>query len=529
MLVYINSFNCIGDDSFFSVIRSVSGWLNKVAKIRISPEDLLSRRDWNLERVYVRTYTAEKIEPKIYSIMYTHPDRNVGGRQWITEIGIKREGVSTFVSILLEISDVSTMVDARPIATRPSLVSYLKKNCTFDHDVIGQRVDYIKSQYGDFQYLKHEISRDDRVYPLVFISEGDGGFPVVPEKLQEQLIGLAQVVATSGEMDSWEMERLLGRSYSSWGGAINIIYPMNQTGYIGTKLFLPKQLDEVAASTTPINNYILSVITHSLNGFNKKRHLSPANVRAKRLSDDNVAFRQRMKDLKEGMQYEELLDTALLEFEEFKSANQELELDYLKTIEELDGKYDALLTEKNKIETELNRLKFEAKNFHRQATTQNPDIDIDRLISLVGNKLTPESVLLLLEMLIPNNVEILKSAIRSAQDSVDFRHGPRLVFLLYKLCTSYLIEYLENGDNTAKEFLGDAYSANESETVERSATLSKMREFDYDGKKVKMFQHVRIGTARAKNETIRVHFLVDKDKRKIIIGYCGEHLDVKST
>ncbi|WP_124946352.1 hypothetical protein [Klebsiella pneumoniae] len=77
--------------------------------------------------------------------------------------------------------------------------------------------------------------------------------------------------------------------------------------------------------------------------------------------------------------------------------------------------------------------------------------------------------------------------------------------------------------------MGDAYSANESETVERSATLSKMREFDYDGKKVKMFQHVRIGTARAKNETIRVHFLVDKDKRKIIIGYCGEHLDVKST
>ncbi|MDE4761161.1 hypothetical protein, partial [Klebsiella pneumoniae] len=106
MLVYINSFNCIGDDSFFSVIRSVSGWLNKVAKIRISPEDLLSRRDRNLERVYVRTYTDEKIEPKIYSIMYKHPDRNLGGRQLIKEIGIKREGVSTFVSILIEISDV---------------------------------------------------------------------------------------------------------------------------------------------------------------------------------------------------------------------------------------------------------------------------------------------------------------------------------------------------------------------------------------------------------------------------------------
>ncbi|ELY4572349.1 hypothetical protein SM001_004227, partial [Cronobacter sakazakii] len=248
MLVYVNSFNCVGEDGFFSVVRSVCGWLNRVSKIRISPDELLSRRDWNLERAYVRTYTADRMDPKIYSIMYTHPDKDVSGRQWITEIGIRREGANTFVSILLEISDVSTLVDAKPIATRPSLVSYLKRNCVFDFDVVGQRVDYIKSQYGDFQYLMHEISRDDRTYPLVFISEGVNGFPVIPEKLQEQLIGLAQVVATSGKMDSWEMERLLGRNYSSWGGAINIIYPMNQSGYIGTKLFLPKQIDEIKVS-----------------------------------------------------------------------------------------------------------------------------------------------------------------------------------------------------------------------------------------------------------------------------------------
>ena len=59
--------------------------------------------------------------------------------------------------------------------------------------------------------------------------------------------------------------------------------------------------------------------------------------------------------------------------------------------------------------------------------------------------------------------------------------------------------------------------------------LSKMREFEYDGNKIKMFQHVGIGTARSKSETIRIHFFVDRKKRKIIIGYCGEHLDVKST
>lgn len=505
------------------------GWLNRVANIRLSTDELLSRRDWNLERAYVRTYTADRIEPKIYSIMYTHPDRNVSGRQWITEIGIRREKGSTFISILLEISDVSTMVDAKPIATRPSLVSYLKRNCVFDLDVIGQKVDYIKSQYGDFQYLMHEISRDDRTYPLVFISEGNDGFPVIPEKLQEQLIGLAQVVATSGKMDSWEMERLLGRHYSSWGGAINIIYPMNKSGYIGTKLFLPKQVDEIKAGNVPVNNYILSVITHAFNGYNKKLHLSPANVRAKRQRDDNISFRQRLNELKDGAQYEALLDEVLLEFEEFKAASEELELDYLKRIEELDAKHDAVVFEKNKIEVDLERLKYDIRKYHGKATDGDGDVDVEKIISLISNRLNPESVLSLLEILIPNNVEILKSAFSSARNSSKFKHNHRLIYLLYKLCTEYLLEYLENGDNKAKDILGDAYSANESETVERSATLSKMREFDYNGQKIKMFQHVGIGTARSKSETIRIHFWVDRSKRKIIIGYCGEHLDVKST
>ncbi|MEN4831958.1 hypothetical protein [Pantoea vagans] len=529
MLVYVNTFNCVGENGFFGVVRSICGWLNRVARIKISPEDLLSRREWNVERSYVRTYTADRFEPKLYSVMYTHPDKDVSGRQWITEIGIKREGENTFVSVLLEISDVSTLVDSKPIATRPSLISYLKKNCEFDHDVIGLKVEYIQSQYGDFQYLMHEISRDNRTYPLVFLSEGEKGFPVVPEKLQEQLIGLAQVVATSGKIDSWEMERLLGRTYSSWGGAINIIYPINPSGYIGTKLILPKQIDEMNEKGIFVNNHILSIITHAFNGFKKKSHLSPANVRAKRQRDDNISFRERLNVLKGGQQYEELLEEALTELESFKEAAEGLELEYLKQIDDLEVNISDLSNENIKLASDNDRLKFGLKDSKSLINSENNDIDIDGLISLISNRLSPEAVLNVIEKLIPSNVFILKTAYSSARESSKFKHGHRLIFLLYKLCTSYLKEYLENGDNTAKNILGDAYSANESETVEKSSVLSKMREFEYNGEKIKMFQHVGIGTARSKSETIRVHFYIDKEHSKVVIGYCGEHLDVKST
>ncbi|HDW2906871.1 TPA: hypothetical protein RL773_004573, partial [Escherichia coli] len=201
------------------------------------------------------------------------------------------------------------------------------------------------------------------------------------------------------------------------GGAINIIYPMNKSGYIGTKLFLPKQVDEIKAGNVPVNNYILSVITHAFNGYNKKLHLSPANVRAKRQRDDNISFRQRLNELKDGAQYEALLDEVLLEFEEFKAASEELELDYLKRIEELDAKHDAVVFEKNKIEVDLERLKYDIRKYHGKATDGDVDVDVEKIISLISNRLNPESVLSLLEILIPNNVEILKSAFSSARNS----------------------------------------------------------------------------------------------------------------
>lgn len=533
MLVYVNSFNCIGESSFFDVSRSVGGWIKKVSGIHLSTEELFSRNDFNIDRSYVRTYTADRSDPKTYSIMYTHPDRYVSGRQWITEIGIAKRQESTFVSILLEISDVSTMVDSKPIATRPSLVSFLKKNCSFDLDVIGQKVLYIKNNYGDYQYLMHEINRDDRRYPLVFISSNDEKFPTNAAKLQEQLLGLAQVVCTDGEIDSWEMERLLGRRHSSWGGAINIIYPVSITGssygLAGNKLLLPDQLSEILASGVPINNYILSLVTHASNGFKKKDHISPVITRAKRLYDDNAAFKERIRSSLTNNDSEELLNEALKELDEMKASQEDKELLYLEQIETAENNTSEIYQKNIQLESEIERLKFDKGILNANAQTDNVDIDIDKLFTLISNKLTPHSVLNILEMLLPNNIVVLKSAYSSAKNSNKFKHGQKLMFLLYKLCTEYLSVYLDKGDNEAKSILGGAYSANESESVERSKSLSDLRVFDYNGEKIKMFKHVKIGVAFNKTDTIRAHFHIDPDARKVVVGYCGEHLSVQST
>lgn len=521
MLVYVNNFNCIEDDSFFNVMRSVSGWVKKVSGKYFSIEDLISGGDFEINGSYVRTYSATKSEPETYSIMYSHPDREVSGRQWITEIGIVKNEGYTFISILLEISDVSTRVDSKPIPTRPRLVSFLKQNCVFDRDTIGVDCQYIQNDYGNLKYLSHEIFRDNRNYPIILLSAKNDKYPTDYNKLQEQLFGLAQVFVINSDVDSWEMERVVGRRYSCWDGAINIIYPFNSSGNINTNILFKDKIDEIVSTEMPINNYLLSLITHSYNGRKKKNHISPVSTRAKRLADNNKYYKDKVKNLSNESDFKELLDEALNDINDLNIAIGEQESTYVEMINDLEGELERSYNENYKLSLKIKEL----------SRTSNIDgrIDADILIKVISNKLNPESIIEFLEILIPDRLIILDSAKSSAAKSSKFKYSQRLVFLIYKLCTEYLDLYLEKGDSEAKNVLGSAYAANESETVENSKKLSDMRKFTYENKDEYMFQHVSIGVAHNKSETIRVHFLVDSNKGKVVIGYCGEHLPVQSS
>lgn len=502
-------------------MRSVSGWIKKVSGKHFSIDDLMSSNDFEIEGSYVRTYSAIKSEPETYSIMYSHPDNEVNGRQWITEIGIAKHKDYTFVSILLEISDVSTRVDSKPISTRPRLVSFLKKNCVFDRDTIGIKCQYIRNNYGDLKYLSHEVFRDNRNYPIILLSAQNYRYATDYNKLQEQLIGLCQVFVIDTDVDSWEMERIVGRRYSCWNGAINIIYPLSLSGNINTSILFKDRIDEIISSEMPINNYLLSLITHSCNAHKKKKHISPVLTRSKRLADNNRYYKDKISHLNNESDFKELLDEALDDIDNLNTALCEQESIYIEMIDDIEKEISKLKIDNHTLNSRINEL--------NKSNSTDEKIDTYSLVSIISNRLNPESILKFLQILIPDRLIVLDSAMNSAIKSDKFKYSQRLIYLIYKLCTDYLDLYLKNGDNEAKSVLGQAYAANESETVERSKKLSDMRKFNYENKDEYMFQHLSIGVAHNKSETIRVHFLIDSNKRKVVIGYCGEHLPVQSS
>jgi hypothetical protein len=110
-----------------------------------------------------------------------------------------------------------------------------------------------------------------------------------------------------------------------------------------------------------------------------------------------------------------------------------------------------------------------------------------------------------------------------------FVFGRELLGLMKRLVPDYRTKLLAGGDNKARAVFGKReYAAKESETVMNNKAMRRQRTFEYLGKPVEMFRHLKIGVDDHLNKTIRVHFHWDSESEKIVIGYCGKHLSVSS-
>lgn len=150
-----------------------------------------------------------------------------------------------------------------------------------------------------------------------------------------------------------------------------------------------------------------------------------------------------------------------------------------------------------------------------------------RLLVNPNARVTLSEALSTASSLYPEKMIVLPSAYESAEklDDVSTRGG-RLLKLLIKLGSEYYEALAGKGDSEARHvFSPSEYSACESETV-RWGGLGRLREFSYNGAQIRMEQHLKIGIAADTSKTLRCYFAWLAEERRLVIGYCGEHLPV---
>lgn len=537
MQVYANSFRVEGQEAFHVVMRAIHGWLREKMELpfglhEITHDNELSNTTSKL-RPWLKAYVSIDEDPKLYAWRLKHLDKDVSGRQWMVELGLKVEAQFVDFSCSVQTEEQSTLVREPIDATRPSVIAYVLSNIEKSNgvrvafDVPGLRIKQIGDQQEGYRALRAEIEREDRDYPLVLVSPTRAGnYLINREHLQDALFGLAQVIEVNSNFDSYEMEEELGRYWSAWDGAINVLQTRRQNGHIFGWILHSDEIEALGDTQAARVSFVLAKVTHNTNIPRLRNRVRPEGVA-------QLALLRRLKSRRTSGSQDPMIlrnenEALWIELEKLEESMQLVQ----KERDNVELARMQLEDEKLELENNVRSLQYKSSALeHRDISSGDQNHEVDFLIRLASriDQPTPCECLEALSKIYPKNSEVLDSAWRSAEAASGFQSGRRLLDMLRRLMTDYYSAMCEGGDNRARlVFTADEYSANESETVMNNPSLREKRIFLYKGQRLEMFRHLRIGKAENVSHTLRLHFDWIPEEKKIVIGYCGEHLPISS-
>lgn len=540
MLVYANHFFANGQSAKEQVLRALGGWLKEQLGYGLHPDQITSKGEHKGEKSngasWVKILQATDEKQELFSWVLKHSDASVRGRQWVTEIGLKVVDNSVQVSCVVSTEESSTLVLEPVQASRPRLIRYISSNiekspdASFDSSVPGLAVKRVGSNRESFRGLTFDIESSERDYPIVLVSpDREGEYLVNPDHLQQDLIGLAQVVRVEPNFDSYLMEEVLGRRWSAWDGAVNVLHMATPSGYIRSRVFLSEAILDWGEKQHDRISQILAWVTHNTNLPRLRKRIRPEGVMSLAIRQSLEETKKKQSTLNEVEVREELqrLTQAAEEQNQWvallEETNGNLEQDLQQVRLELDDKSQELSAERHTVRALKDQL--------RESGTVTSGVDGEHLIQMISRSDVPEpyECLELIETVYGDRCEVLDSAKKSSKESNKFSQSRQLLDLLIRLVTNYRETLISKGDSEARKVFGqNEFAAKESETVLNNSDLRRAREFLYRGEAVGMYRHLKIGVADNPEETIRVHFHWDHSRQKIIIGYCGKHLPVPS-
>lgn len=531
MLVYSSNFFLEPTDGPQKIVELIARWMGKPSASFIPVKDLMqgiSRKrlkDGSLVTSHATKFDiAAPIYPFIFSTELSHRDDQVPGRLWTTGIGIRQSAADKPIecTFLLRTDEASARVLAPIQVTRPRIVLDIVAHCHPIGETPGLRVKLLdESSAGAFLA---DVEREKRSYPIVVISaKRDGTYLVQPERMQSLLVGIADVVKVAPGVDTFELEKVLGRRYGAWGGAINVLYRAKlgrSSVYCDNSLYLPEKLAELAEAGVNLDSEILSAVTHQTNVPASWHHISLRVVDQAVLRGQlaNAVANAKLKD--DGSEYIQLLEDAMDQLSEKDKSINELQ----DQVQERDGR----ITE---LESNVQGLKYSLAGA-RQPVIASEDVGWeviqplrDAVSALVDGDPTLEQSLSIIQTLFPDRIVILDSAVSSARESESFRHKKKAFDFLWKLAIGYWSAMANGvGDSEGYKVFGSKnYAQNEGSAL--SSDGKRRRIFDYKGRDILMEKHLKIGFKDSLAETLRIHFeWVDADK-VLVVGHCGKHLD----
>ena len=154
-----------------------------------------------------------------------------------------------------------------------------------------------------------------------------------------------------------------------------------------------------------------------------------------------------------------------------------------------------------------------------------------RLVETMDLPETPYEALSLAARAFSDRIVVLDRARKSAEDFVKGDPGEVWAVLRSVAVTLHSLLFVERERGLANAFrdrTGYELALRDSKGANRNPDQKAERMVEYEGAVRDATMHIK-GRGVRKGESLRVHFFVDYDKKKIIIAHCGEHLTTDRT
>lgn len=195
------------------------------------------------------------------------------------------------------------------------------------------------------------------------------------------------------------------------------------------------------------------------------------------------------------------------------------ELDRLRA--ELESQKSAAAFRARQLEDEARELRERVQGLEGRA----------RLVETMDLPETPYEALSLAAKAFSDRIVVLDRARRSAEDFVKGDPGEVWAVLRSVAVTLHSLLFVERERGLANAFrdrTGYELALRDSKGANRNPDQKAERMVEYEGAVRDATMHIK-GRGVRKGESLRVHFFVDYDKKKIVIAHCGEHLTTDRT
>jgi len=386
---------------------------------------------------------------------------------------------------------------------------------------------------GDGQLLYERLGDRGRGCPILVVScnQADSKPVLDAVSLARTLAGSAVVyVAGSPDVEE-EWEYFLPKGFRCRNGMARVYQPHVDFGSERDakrhRYFSEEQIKEHTEAR--VREMIVRGITRRATAIGHSEVTTIEDVEALR-RDNRLRELRRIADDKSKDEYIHLL-------EEDNSALRATE-DDLKSrlsastaqVEDLQDKVEELDEQKRRLEYEL-RAAVSSRQAAEEAA-RRADRQSETLSTLKRLPSSVKQVAEVMQQLFSSELVFTPRGLRSTEDRVQdlVDDAWECLYALATVLHPLLFDERDQNidlERVFKEKTGFDLGMSEGRSTKKDRKFMKLRQDVFEGRTIDITPHVKIGNKEPR--LLRVHFFVDDEQKRIVIGHCGGHLDNFST